>query len=389
MKIGIDKLGFYTPHLYVDMNKLAVARGIDPEKYTIGIGQEKMAVPPPTQDAVTMAANAAKNILDESDKEDIDFVIFATESGVDHSKAAALYVHRLLGINPHARCIELKQACYGATAGIQMAKGHITLHPESKVLVLGADIARYGLNTGGEPTQGAGAVAMVISRHPNIMVLEDDNVYLSADIMDFWRPVYADTAFVNGKFSNEQYLAFFSQIWTAYKEKTGLTLDDFAAICFHVPYTKMGIKALRTILDEGNEKTEERLQAYYQMSTYYNRIVGNIYTGSLYLSLLSLLERNTDLSAGSRIGLFSYGSGAVGEFFSGTLQPDYRTYLHAREHEKRLSSRKELTVAEYEAIFEESLPTDGSTVELDTTHDPAPICLAGVTAHQRQYMNKQ
>src|SRR5699024_10736285 len=139
---------------------------------------------------------------------------------------------------------------------------------------------------------------MVFICNTNIIVLEGDKVYLTADIMDFWRPVYADTAFVNGKFSNEQYLAFFSQIWTAYKEKTGLTLDEFAAICFHVHYTKRGIEASRTILDEGNEKTEERLQAYYNMSTYYNRIVGNIYTGSLYLSLLSLLERNTDLSAG-------------------------------------------------------------------------------------------
>lgn len=157
MNIGIDKIGFYTPHLYVDMNKLADSRNVDPKKYTIGIGQEKMAVPPITQDPVTLAANAALEILDEKDKREIDFVIFGTESGIDSSKSAAVYVHDLLGLNPYSRAIEVKQACYGATAGIQMAKGHIALNPESKVLVLGSDIARYGLHTAGEATQGAGA----------------------------------------------------------------------------------------------------------------------------------------------------------------------------------------------------------------------------------------
>lgn len=230
MNIGIDKIGFYTPHLYVDMNKLAVARNVEPEKFTIGIGQEKMALAPKTQDAATLAANAALPILDENDREKIDFVIFGTESGIDHSKSAAVYVHRLLDINPYARSIELKQACYGATAAIQMAKGHIALSPESKVLVLGADIARYGLNTPGESTQGAGAVALVISKNPKLLALEEESAYLTEDIMDFWRPVYSDTAFVDGKFSNEQYILFFNKVWERYKEKTSLGLKDFSAI---------------------------------------------------------------------------------------------------------------------------------------------------------------
>ena len=76
MKIGIDKLGFYTSEFYIDMAKLAQARGEDPNKYLIGLGQEKMAAVPPTQDAVTLAANAAAGVLDDSDREQISFVIF-------------------------------------------------------------------------------------------------------------------------------------------------------------------------------------------------------------------------------------------------------------------------------------------------------------------------
>lgn len=388
MNIGIDKIGFYTPHLYVDMNKLADSRNVDPKKYTIGIGQEKMAVPPITQDPVTLAANAALEILDEKDKREIDFVIFGTESGIDSSKSAAVYVHDLLGLNPYSRAIEVKQACYGATAGIQMAKGHIALNPESKVLVLGSDIARYGLHTAGEATQGAGAVALVISTDPSIMVLEEESVYFTSDIMDFWRPVYADQAFVDGKLSNEQYIAFFSKVWEKYKTKTGLELKDFEAMCYHLPYTKMGLKALRTILDEGTEDVKDRLNENYNLSAAYNRIVGNIYTGSLYLSLLSLLEQKEDLKAGSRIGLFSYGSGAVGEFFTGILQPNFRQHVQIENHTKLFSSRTEITVSEYEEIFQETLPTDGSTIELDIDKDPAAICLAGMADNKRLYVNK-
>src|SRR5699024_8636951 len=91
---------------------------------------------------------------------------------------------------------------------------------------------------------------------------------------------------------------------------------------------------------------------------------------------------------GKRIGLFSYGSGAVGEFFSGILQPNYRDYLAFDKRRDLFDNRQEVTVSEYEQIFEETLPIDGSTVELDVTKDPSPICLSGITEHERQYVNK-
>ena len=55
-------------------------------------------------------------------------------------------------------------------------------------MVVAADIAKYGLNSGGEPTQGAGAVAMLVASEPRILALKEDNVMLTQDIYDFWRP---------------------------------------------------------------------------------------------------------------------------------------------------------------------------------------------------------
>lgn len=388
MNIGIDKINFFTPNLYVDLITLAEARGIDPDKFTVGIGQNQMSVNPVTQDAVSMGANAALPILSEADAELIDLVILGTESGVDYSKSGAVFIHQLLGIQPFARSIEIKQACYGATAGLMMAREYIKAHPERKVLVIGSDVARYGLATAGEVTQGAGAVAMIISKDPQILILDEISVPYSSNIFDFWRPNYSDTAIVDGKYSNEAYIEFFNQCWQEFTKQTEFTLDDFEALCFHLPYSKMGKKALDTVLNEGSQKTQARLLANYQISTTYTKAMGNIYTGSLYLGLCALLDGQPNLQAGQRIGLFSYGSGAVSEFFSGRLVPNFQEHLQTQAHHDLLAGRQVLTIADYESLFLESLPTDGSTVELNNSFDQAPIQLSRISNHQRHYEKK-
>src|SRR5690625_4262111 len=125
MNIGIDKISFYSPSQYINMRELATWRNVDPDKFTFGLGQDEMAVPFPSQDAVTLAANAANKILNDKDKEAIDLILFATESGLDFSKASSIYIHKLLNIQPHVRSLELKEACYSGTGAIQLAKAHI------------------------------------------------------------------------------------------------------------------------------------------------------------------------------------------------------------------------------------------------------------------------
>ena len=57
------------------MVDLAHAREVDPNKFTIGIGQDQMAVSKKTHDIVTFAASAAKEILEPEDLQAIDMVI--------------------------------------------------------------------------------------------------------------------------------------------------------------------------------------------------------------------------------------------------------------------------------------------------------------------------
>lgn len=387
MKIGIDKLSFFTPKSYLDMNDLAEARDVDPNKYLIGIGQSKMAVASSHYDTVAMAANAADELLIDKDREEIDMILFATETGVDQSKSAATWVHHLLGIQPNVRAVELKQACYSATASIQLAMGHIALHPESKVLILASDIAKYGLNTAGEPTQGAGAVAILLSANPKLLSIEKESGVYTEEISDFWRPNYSDVPFVDGKYSVSAYLDTLLASWTNYKNKTENNFSDLEALLFHVPYTKMGKKALKSLENQMSEADYNRFSDYYESAIIYNKIVGNIYTGSLYLSLISLLEQRVDLPSGSRIGMFSYGSGAVGEFFVGQLEEGYQDNLFKIEHEELLENRQKLTMKEYESLLSKNSEVDeeGNLTLDEEFISKDDFVFDGIIENKRQY----
>ncbi|OTA55364.1 hydroxymethylglutaryl-CoA synthase [Limosilactobacillus reuteri] len=385
MRIGIDRMAFATTNDYLDLVELAKERGVDPNKFTIGIGQDLQAVVPPTQDIVTLGATAAKKLLTPELEKNISTVIVATESGIDNSKASAIYIKHLLGLSDFTRTVEMKEACYSATAAIQFAKGVVALNPQETVLVIAADIARYGLNTPGEVTQGAGAVAMLISRNPHILTLEDTTIAYSKDIMDFWRPLYATEALVDGKYSTNVYIEFFLQTFTRYQQLTGRELADFAALTFHMPFTKMGKKGLEGLLKDRNDEVAQRLRTQLTASQLFSRQVGNLYTGSLYLSLMSLLQ-NSDLRAGSRIGLFSYGSGAEGEFYTGILEDGYEHYMNNIQEE--LKHRHQVSVAEYEKLFSSQLGMNDRDIEFDVTNDPLPFVLKGQKDHQRIYEAK-
>ena len=385
MTIGIDKIGFATSQYVLKLQDLAEARGIDPEKLSKGLLLKELSIAPLTEDIVTLAASASDSILTEQERAEIDMVIVATESGIDQSKAAAVFVHGLLGIQPFARSFEIKEACYGATAALHYAKLHVENSPKSKVLVIASDIAKYGIETSGEPTQGAGSVAMLITQNPRIMAFNNDNVAQTRDIMDFWRPNYSTTPYVNGVYSTQQYLDSLKTTWLEYQKRYQLTLDDFAAVCFHLPYPKLALKGLKKIMDKSlPQEKKDLLQKHFDQSILYSQKVGNIYTGSLFLGLLSLLENTDSLKAGDKIALYSYGSGAVAEFFSGELDEGYEAYLD-KDRLNKLNQRTALSVADYEKVFFEEVVLDETNSAQFAGYENQDFALVEIVDHQRRY----
>ena len=389
MKIGIDLISFHAPSYVLDLRVLAEKRGADPEKFIVGIGQERMAVVPPDQDIVTLAANAALPVVEKAGRENIELLIFATESGIDQSKAAALFCHGLLGLPSTCRCIEVKEACYGATASLRMAAAMVAARPHTKALLLAADIARYDLASPGEPTQGAGAVAMLVSTHPRILALDPESGFHAKDIMDFWRPNYREEALVDGKYSTKMYLTTLINAWQNYKAASGRGLADHRHYCFHLPFTKIAYKSYARLCKAENieEPPQAELDRLLAPALQYNRLTGNTYAACVYEALCALLDNAPEALDDQRIGLFSYGSWCMAEFFSGIIQRGYREHLFTDMHRAMLDTRTPVTYRQYEDIFNYGVPKDGAD-HVFAPYRSGPFRLAGIKAHKRRYEAK-
>jgi len=384
---GIEKISFYTPRYMLPLEDLAAARGADYNKYRVGIGQEIMAVAPPDEDIVTMAASAALPL--ESYFTSIDTVFFATESSIDQSKAAGLFVHGLLGLPKRCRVIELKQACYSATLALRIATQMVSANPKTRALVLASDIARYELGSPAEPTQGAGAVAILVSNKPHILTLDPETGIYAEDVMDFWRPNYREEAVVEGKTSTRIYLHALQNTWKHYQEQSDRSLDRFDHCCFHTPFTNMARKAYQLLQKQqskhtGTDKTEKTFEEQVAPSLHYNRLTGNTYSASLYECLACLLDQNDLELDQKKISFFSYGSGCTAEFFSGTISPGYKEHLFTKQHQALLQDRTALTVRQYEDVFQLSVPRDGWDHQFGE-YRTGPFRFSGVSGHKRIY----
>lgn len=393
--IGIDDIELTTTHHVVRLDDFAEANGTDPNKFRLGLGQDEFSFPAPDEDIVTMAAAAAAPIIERSGTEGIRTMLFATESGTDQSKAAGMAVHSLLELPSQMRIVEVKEACYSATAALQAAVGIVTRSPGQRVLVIASDVARYELDTAGEPTQGAGAVAMLVSANPRLLEIEPVSGLNSADVDDFWRPNDSTTAIVDGALSVTAYLDSLTGAWNDLQTQDGPGIDEVDRILYHQPFTKMAKKAqvhlagltgavLDTEIVAGAQtaSASDPRDTGLAASTLYNRRLGNSYTASLYAGLCSLLDHDSDL-AGRRIGFFSYGSGSVGEFFTARVVPGYEQHSHRETVTAALDARVPLSIDEYRALHATELPSaeDVSTPKVTA----GPFRFAGVTGRARVY----
>lgn len=380
LRLGIHDLSVATTSHVVSLTDLAAYGGIDPDKFRIGLGQDEMSVPARDEDIVTMAARAAAPIIERHGADGIRTVYVATESGIDQSKSAAVFVHGLLGLPSTCRAIELKQACYSATAAIQAALGQIARAPGERVLVIAADVARYELDSAAEATQGAAAVALLISADPALVEIEDATGVFTRDVDDFWRPNDSSTAVVNGKLSVDAYIDAYLGAWDDYRAHGGSPVEEIDFFCHHQPFTRMAAKGQRALAEHvGAEIGDERHLA----STRYNRRIGNSYTASLFAGLAALLDGDDDLT-GRRIGFYSYGSGSVGEFFTGRVVPGYRAATRGDAVLAALDARTPLTIRDYRSLHASAALDSRNDVTIEPV-SAGPFHLVGIEGRARRY----
>ncbi len=411
-RVGIEALAVAVPSRYVDIEDLARARGVDPAKYTAGLGAKEMAVNDPGEDTVALAATAAARLIRQQDVDTsrIGMLVVGTETGIDHSKPVASHVQGLLKLPRTMRTYDTQHACYGGTAGLMAAVEWIASGAGAgKVaVVICSDIARYGLNTAGEPTQGGGAVALLVSEQPDLLALDVGlNGVCTMDVYDFWRPVGRREALVDGHYSITCYLEALSGAYRGWREKAvaaGLVRwsdtqpgEQLARIAYHVPFCKMARKAHtqlrlcdledapggKDLTPEAREEAAKSAASYdaqVASSLGLNSRIGNVYTASLYLALAGLLHREAGALAGQRMGLLSYGSGCAAEFYSGTVGEKAAERMAKADLDTVLAKRERISIEEYERLMK--LPADAPEAVAPA---PGAFRLTEIRDHRRQY----
>jgi len=316
------------------------------------------------------------------------------------------------GIECKFACVSGSYALYDNTNWIRAGEAE-----DKYALVVVSDIAKYDLGSSGEVTQGAGAIAMLLNDNPRLLSFDPKVTATSIkNEYDFYRPFGKETPIVHGQYSNLLYLIQVKNALIDYKrkvKKTGLIklkegetiLDHIDYLNMHLPYSNMGKKALaylvrhewrslprwKKIIEEigmeepipkdprgtiesvledsefmandhqftklftSTEMYAELYESKLASSLIASKMIGNLYTASLYLGFRSSLEfeyqKGIDLN-GKRVGFCSYGSGASAMIFSGVIQPEYEQIVKDMNLEEELGPRTKLSLDEYEELHE-------------------------------------
>jgi hydroxymethylglutaryl-CoA synthase len=358
-RVGIEKIGVYPGSLALDLTELCAARNADPAMIRDTMMVEERSVNPIWEDPVTMAVNAARDLLTEEERQQVELLIVASESGVDQEKSMSTWVHRYLGLTPHCRNFELKGACYAGTAGLQAAASWVAsgLAGDAKALIITTDQSRSHFCKPWEYVLGASAVAVLVSNRPGLVELElGKSGYWTYEIQDLTRP----TTRVETGNSETSLISYIEALEGAYAHfLTRVPLEGdfdsyFKRNIYHTPFGGMTWRAHRTLQRQWKPLSREESWRHFEQKSLraltYLRRMGTTYSGSTFVGLLAMLACDPQIQAGDRLSMFSFGSGSCAEFYAVTACDNARKVARAEDVTAKLDARRRLSVADYERV---------------------------------------
>jgi hydroxymethylglutaryl-CoA synthase len=400
MKVGIDSISFDLPKLHLPIKVLAENRNIEPDKLIKGLGLHKMTFPDVHQDVITFATNAVYKLLQQENlnPKEITRIYVGTESAVDSSKPIASYMTMLLeqrlGEGSFSNCdtLDMTFACIGAVDALQTTLDFIRLNPSKKAIVVATDNAKYDLNSGGEYTQGAGAVAMLVTANPRVLAFSQEIGISSQGVFDFFKPrrysskeeilntnenpewlgileneiaFYKEQPVFDGQYSNQCYINRTSDAYFHYKEITnqnGKLYQSWENVLMHLPYCFQARRTFVEIFAKENSLTDD-LKTIAKTTEYLDFVaqsifpseiasgqVGNMYTGSIFLGMLSTLyfhfQQNTNLT-NKKFGFIAYGSGSKSKVFEAEVQEHWQSVIEKTQLFETLNNSTEIDFGTY------------------------------------------
>jgi len=399
MKVGIEAASFYVPHLYLDIEELAKNRDLDPMKLRKGLGLHKMAFPDVHEDAATFAAEALLRLISDYniDPTEIDRVYLGTESALDSSKPTATLAIKMVedvlskqynGKRLFKNCdvLDVVFACIGGVDALHNALDYVRVNPSKKAIVIASDYAKYGLASGGEYTQGGGAVSMLISSKPDLIEIKNNWGIGMESVYDFFKPrritdnkveIFSEEPVFDGQYSNECYRYRILEAYLNFKEEKGISdnaFENWKYIIFHLPYAFHGKRIFSEIFamenslpritnedlkivsgsDEYKKLVEEKIEPSQRASSE----IGNMYTASIFMALISAFQVSYDNGEGledKKIGFFAYGSGSKSKVFEGTVGKRWKDIVEKWNLFESLKNRQAIDFFIYEKLHKKEL----------------------------------
>lgn len=338
--LGIGDIAVHLPRPLIPLETIiARHRRRDPhwarslERSRRRTGQVSLRFPYPWEDAATMAAQAALELvarMTPAEAASLRYLAVGTETGVDHSKPIAAYVQGMLqragcAIPQAVSTFDLQHACAGGAIGLVSVGALLgaSRAPAERGLVICTDEARYAAGSSAELTQGAAAVAMLVEPAPRLLALDLGAIgHSSRDVDDFFRPLGSVTARVQGRYSIDCYRRAVEEALLDLAARRGCSLaallEEADLLAMHVPFRSLPEETMAELVRrhlgiDAAAAAEFLAQRRFSAGTAPAAVVGNVYSGSLFLSLAALLEaRCSDPEsalAGKRVVLAAYGSG--------------------------------------------------------------------------------
>eukprot|EP00457_Paulinella_chromatophora_P007132 gb/GEZN01007152.1/.p1 GENE.gb/GEZN01007152.1/~~gb/GEZN01007152.1/.p1 ORF type:complete len:485 (+),score=58.48 gb/GEZN01007152.1/:25-1479(+) len=358
--VGILAMETYIPKRCVKLEDLETYDKVSKGKYSIGLGQERMAFVGDREDINSIALSCTSKLLEKYniDPQRIGRLEVGTETLVDKSKSTKTVLMELLGTNSDVEGATCLNACYGGTAALLNSVAWIdsAAWDGRYALVVTADIAVYEAGPA-RPTGGAGAVAMLIGPDAPLPLSPWRHTH-AENCWDFYKP-RMDTEYpaVDGPMSNEAYLRAVDICYTKLMEKAlpSGSFETFDYYCFHSPYNKLVQKSLGRIMyndfvrnptgcdpalaaalaafhpdkvppqttyscrDLDKALKTLSAQKYKEKCTatgYLSKQIGNSYTAAMYVNLLSLVSQEAQKLENKKVFMFSYGSGSIATSFA-------------------------------------------------------------------------
>lgn len=397
--IGIKGIEIYIPSQCVNQADLEKYDGVSSGKYTIGLGQTNMGFVNDREDIASMCLTVCSKLLKNYgiDPHSIGRLEVGTETLIDKSKSIKSVLTQLFDGNNDLEGVDTLNACYGGTNALFNSLNWIesSAWDGRDAIVVCGDIAIYDKGAA-RPTGGAGTVALWIGPDAPIVFDSVRGSYME-NVYDFYKPDFtSEYPYVDGHFSLACYVKALDQVYRAYSRKAiakGLAKDPagpeavnvakyFDYNVFHVPTCKLVQKSYgrlvyndfransslypevdaqlatvdyeKSLADKSIEKTFVGVAKELQKEKVAPSLIvptntGNMYTGSVYAALASLIFFvGSDNLQGKRVGLFSYGSGLAASLFSCKVVGDLSKIVEILDLKNKLDSRKTESPQDYE-----------------------------------------